>query len=94
MATSNRDRIGQLFEALSPPLDAFIEQAVLPGLAPGMPSWVELMRAVDIVGIDREYHPGDPMLQLKLLSQLRRTLQAGLAALQGRAHPGSRGVCR
>lgn len=69
MATSNRDRIGQLFEVLSPALDAFIGTAVLPGLPPGTPSWVELMRAVDSAGADREYHSGDPMMQLKLLSQ-------------------------
>ena len=69
MATSNRDRIGQLFEVLSPPLDAFIEDAVMPALPPGTPSWVELMRAVDRAGAVRAYHCGDPMLQLKLLSQ-------------------------
>ena len=65
---SNRDRIGQFFEVLAPPLDTFIEQALMPGLPSGTASWPELMRAVDAAGADRPYHAGDPMLQLRKLA--------------------------
>ncbi len=38
MATSNRDRVGRMFELLAPPLDEFISRAVAPALKKG-DSW-------------------------------------------------------
>ncbi|MEV6346536.1 Swt1 family HEPN domain-containing protein [Actinoplanes sp. NPDC051851] len=67
MATSNRDRIGEMFDVLSPALDAFISRLVEPELPSGA-KWVQVVASVDNA-MDREYNRGDPQVQLKLLSQ-------------------------
>ncbi|MFF5230215.1 Swt1 family HEPN domain-containing protein [Dactylosporangium sp. NPDC000521] len=67
MATSNRDRIGEMFDVLAPALNRFIARAVEPELPDGA-GWVRIVAAVDNT-MDREHNPDDPYLQLKLLSQ-------------------------
>ncbi|EWT02612.1 ATPase AAA [Intrasporangium oryzae NRRL B-24470] len=67
MALSNRDRIGQLFAVIAPPLEHFITSTLEPHLQPGTP-WT---RVVTVVEGDngKGIHAGDPAVQLKLLSQ-------------------------
>jgi hypothetical protein len=67
MAASNRERIGEMFEVLSPALDAFISRLIEPELPSGA-RWVKIVATVDN-SLDREYSPRDAHLQLKLLSQ-------------------------
>lgn len=66
---SNRDRIGKMFELISPQLERFISEAVDPQLAGG--SWVELLAAKDkekgIDGVD--YDRDDPLIQLRFLTE-------------------------
>ena len=46
MATSNRDRVGRMFELLAPPLDEFISRSVASKLNKGA-SWTVLMQLKD-----------------------------------------------
>ncbi len=70
MATSNRDRIGKMFDLLSPNLEAFIHRAVGSDLPAGN-TWVDLVRLRDtdkgITG--KEYAAEDPYLQLRFITQ-------------------------
>lgn len=70
MALSNRDRIGKMFDIMSPALDEFIQRVVSPGVD-AEASWVDLVEAKDlrkgIVG--KEYSRTDPYLQLRMLSE-------------------------
>ena len=70
MAASNRDRIGQMFELMSPPLDQFIGAAVADVLTDGA-SWVSLVelkdRQKDITG--KTYSESDPQVQLRMLTE-------------------------
>jgi len=70
MATSNRDRVGKMFELLAPPLDAFISSAVAPAIKKG-DSWASLVAQKDskkrLEG--RDYHRLDPQLQLRMLTE-------------------------
>ena len=70
MATSNRDRIGQMFELMAPPLDQFIGAAVADVLTDGA-SWVSLVelkdRQKDITG--KTYSESDPQVQLRILTE-------------------------
>lgn len=70
MATSNRDRIGTMFELLAPPLDAFIAEAVAPALKDGT-SWAALVQLRDTQkGIEgKSYSVTDPQLQLRMLTE-------------------------
>ncbi|HRA76910.1 MAG TPA: Swt1 family HEPN domain-containing protein, partial [Propionicimonas sp.] len=79
MATSNRDRIGQLFEAMAPALDAFIAECV--PTSPAVPSWVDVLRRKDEAnGISgKAYHRLDPQAQLRMLTEGWRTFEGRLS---------------
>ena len=70
MALSNRDRIGQMFDALSSGLDQFIAAVLAPELPSGA-SWTSLVAAKDtsngITG--KKYSATDPQLQLRMLTE-------------------------
>ncbi|WP_163540895.1 Swt1 family HEPN domain-containing protein [Occultella kanbiaonis] len=70
MALTNIQRVGKMFELLAPPLETFIEQTVAPELPEGA-SWVHLVELRDkdngITG--KSYHPGDPHVQLRLITE-------------------------
>lgn len=70
MAQSNRDRIGQMFDALAPALDEFIA-TVLAGDLPAGASWTSLVAAKDagngITG--KKYSATDPQVQLRMLTE-------------------------
>src|SRR3954470_21313246 len=70
MATSNRDRVGKMFELLAPPLDAFIGEAVAEVLKDGA-SWTSLVELKDqqkgITG--KSYSASDPQVQLRMLTE-------------------------
>ena len=70
MATSNRDRIGKAFELLAPALDDFIGRSVA-GELPDDASWTALVAMKDKKkGIEgKEYHPRDPQVQLRMLTE-------------------------
>ena len=72
MATSNRDRIGKMFELMAPALDEFIALAVAAEL-PEKASWAALVAMKDKKkGIDaagRDYDPRDPQVQLRMLTE-------------------------
>ena len=70
MATSNRDRIGKTFELLAPALDDFIGRSVA-GELPDDASWTALVAMKDKKkGIEgKEYHPLDPQVQLRMLTE-------------------------
>lgn len=70
MATSNRDRIGTMFEAVAPAVDDFISSAIGAGTAAGA-NWADLVRTRDeqkgITG--KSYEPLDPQVQLRMLTE-------------------------
>ncbi len=70
MATSNRDRVGKMFELLAPPLDEFIARALAPGLKKGT-SWTSLVEQKDNkrASAGRDYHQQDPQVQLRMLTE-------------------------
>ncbi|MGD8201366.1 Swt1 family HEPN domain-containing protein [Ornithinimicrobium sp. W1679] len=70
MATSNRERIGHMLNALSPALRDFISRTIDPELAEGQ-SWVSLVAARDLKkGIEgKEYSEDDPQVQLRMLTE-------------------------
>jgi predicted AAA+ superfamily ATPase len=70
MATSNRDRIGKMFELLAPALDDFIARSVAPQL-PKDAVWTALVAMKDKKkGIeDKEYQRLDPQVQLRMLTE-------------------------
>lgn len=79
MALSNRDRIGQMFDALAPALDEFLT-TVLAGDLPEGASWTSLVAAKDagngITG--KTYSTTDPQVQLRLLTEnIPAQLKAG-----------------
>lgn len=79
MATSNRDRIGKMFELLAPTLDDFIARSVAPQLPEGA-DWAALVEMKDKKkGIEgREYHRLDPQVQLRMLTEnIPHNLKAG-----------------
>ncbi|MGC3994522.1 MAG: Swt1 family HEPN domain-containing protein [Propionicimonas sp.] len=82
MAVSNRDRIGQMFEAMAPALDAFIADCV--PTSPGIPTWVDVLRRKDeangITG--KAYDRLDPQAQLRMLTEAWRSFDGRL----GRVH--------
>jgi predicted AAA+ superfamily ATPase len=79
MATSNRDRIGKMFELLAPALDDFIARSVAPQLPEGS-SWAALVAMKDKKkGIEgKEYDRLDPQVQLRMLTEnIPHNLKAG-----------------
>lgn len=70
MALSNRDRVGQMFEILSPELDAFIQKAIGPELPEGA-EWTSVVALRDKEkGIEgKQYSRTDPQVQLRMLTQ-------------------------
>lgn len=70
MAISNRDRIGQMLDVLSPVLDKFIAEAVAGDLQPGA-SWTALVAARDLKkGIaGKDYNPLDVQVQMRMLTE-------------------------
>ncbi len=70
MATSNRDRIGRMFELIAPVLDDFIARSVAAQLPEGA-SWTALVAMKDKKkGVEgKEYHHLDPQVQLRMLTE-------------------------
>ncbi len=70
MATSNRDRVGKMFELLAPALDDFIARSVAPQLPEGA-VWPALVAMKDKKkGIEgKEYGRLDPQVQLRMLTE-------------------------
>src|SRR3954470_1571740 len=70
MAISNRDRIGTMFELLSPALDDFIARAVASELPEGA-SWSALVAMKDKKrGVEgKAYDKRDPQVQLRMLTE-------------------------
>lgn len=69
MATSNRDRIGRMFEILAEALDPFIEGALAAQI--GDASWTDVVKLADadkgITG--KDYSRQDPQVQLRMLTE-------------------------
>ena len=69
MATSNRDRIGKMFENLADALDPFIAGVLAPQI--GDSDWVLVVKMADedkgIAG--KEYSRTDPQMQLRMLTE-------------------------
>ncbi len=82
MATSNRERIGQLFEVMAPALDAFITECV--PTSPAIPVWVDVLRKKDEANGHggKTYDRNDPQAQLRMLTEGWRTFEDRL----GRVH--------
>lgn len=70
MATSNRERVGQMFDVLSPALDAFISGVVGSSLTADT-DWSDLIKLKDIKhGKElRSYSTSDPQMQLRMLTE-------------------------
>ncbi len=72
MATSNRDRIGQMFEILAPALDDFISSVVGQTDQALGAEWTKLVEAKDVrngAPAGRDYDPLDPQVQLRMLTE-------------------------
>ena len=69
MAASNRDRIGRMFELLSPALDAFISETLSSAI--GDSDWAGIVKLADEAkGInDKKYDRMDPQVQLRMLTE-------------------------
>ena len=74
MATSNRDRIGRMFEILAEALDPFIAEVLAPQI--GESDWALVVKMVDedksIGGKEydrKEYDRKDPQVQLRMLTE-------------------------
>lgn len=69
MATSNRDRIGKMFEILAEALDPFITDALSTHI--GDTLWTEVVRLADVdKGIaGKAYDREDPQVQLRMLTE-------------------------
>jgi predicted AAA+ superfamily ATPase len=79
VATSNRDRVGKMFELMAPALDDYIADSVAPQLPDGV-SWTSLVALKDEKkGVDgREYDSLDPQVQLRMLTEnIPHNLKAG-----------------
>jgi hypothetical protein len=70
MALSNRERVGRMFEIMSPPLERFIANLVEPSLPSGM-TWLDVVIARDRQGAgtsNKDYSAADPLVQLRMLA--------------------------
>jgi predicted AAA+ superfamily ATPase len=79
VATSNRDRIGRMFELIAPALDDFIGRSVASRLNQGA-SWTVLVQLKDEQkgAKGKEYSALDPQVQLRMLTEnIPHTLKAG-----------------
>lgn len=70
MATSNRDRVGQMFDILAPVLNDFITGVLQNDLKNGL-DWTKLIEVKDTRGgvSGRKYSPLDPQLSLRMLTE-------------------------
>ena len=70
MATSNRDRVGQMFDVQSPALDTFIAGVLQPALTKDT-DWSDLVKLKDMnKGITgKTYSTSDPLVQLRMLTE-------------------------
>jgi predicted AAA+ superfamily ATPase len=70
VALTNRDRVGKMFDILSPELDGFIDRVVGPEIEPGT-DWTVLVAVKDgqkgVKG--KTYSRTDPLVQLRMLSE-------------------------
>ena len=85
MAISNRDRVGQMFDAVGPALNEFITR-VLSAELPAGHSWTQLVALRDqqngITG--KTYEPGDPQVQLRMLTEnIPHQVKAGWRPFEG-----------
>lgn len=72
MATSNRDRIGQMFELLAPALDDFISTVIGQEDRALGADWTSLVQAKDVrngAPAGKQYDPLDPQVQLRMLTE-------------------------
>lgn len=67
MATSNRERIGQMFDLIAPQLDAFLSRVLNRQLGAGR-TWIEIVNSVDSNN-GRTAHHGDASVQLKFITR-------------------------
>lgn len=89
---SNRDRIGKMFELLTPPLDEFITSAIEPELEDGN-EWTQLVALKDakreITG--KTYDRLDPLVQLRLLTEnIPHQIKPGWYPFDGQLAPTQR----
>ncbi|MGH3635359.1 MAG: Swt1 family HEPN domain-containing protein, partial [Mycobacterium sp.] len=70
MATSNRDRVGNMFEIAAPVLDGFLQQTLKDNLPDGA-DWTLLVAAKDKQkGVNgKKYSRTDPQVQLRMLTE-------------------------
>jgi predicted AAA+ superfamily ATPase len=92
MATSNRDRIGQMFDLLSEPLGRFIADVLGPELPAGS-SWIQLVALKDsengITG--KTYSAEDPLVQLRMLTEnIPHQVKKGWFPFDGRLSHGQK----
>ncbi len=72
MATSNRDRIDQMFQTLAPALDDYIASVIGQGDAALGAAWIKLVQAKDTkngANPGKAYDPLDPQLQFRMLTE-------------------------
>ena len=73
MASSNRDRVGQMFTVVAPALETFIDRVMGTDLPVGT-TWIDLVAAAD-GNNGMEHSSGDPAQQLKFLTKDHYTLK-------------------
>lgn len=79
MALSNRDRVNRMFEVMAPALDDFISGVVGQANPQFGAEWVKLVAAKDAKkGLDKQYDPLDPQVQLRILTE--SSITAGVKA--------------
>lgn len=84
MATTNRDRIGKMFEVLAEALDHFIAETLAPQI--GDSDWADVVRLADADRGQgaREYSRRDPQVQLRMLSEpITSRVKAGWRPFDG-----------
>ncbi|MFB8229430.1 Swt1 family HEPN domain-containing protein [Cellulosimicrobium sp. NPDC055967] len=70
MALSNRDRVNRMFEVMAPALDDFISGVVGRANPQLGAQWAKLVAAKDAKkGVDKQYDPLDPQVQLRILTE-------------------------
>lgn len=89
MARSNRDRIGQMFDALATALDEFITGVLGPHL-PAENNWTQLVSIRDVQkGIEnKKYSRTDPALALRMLTEnIPHQVKPGWYPFDGQLNP-------
>lgn len=99
MAVSNRDRIGKMFDVLSPALDAFISRVLEPELADQdekvRTDWSLLLALKDAKkgASGKTYSRTDPYVQLRMLSEnITGQVRQGWFPFDGKVTPAQRGL--